>query len=146
MSSLWHENYNPITLEALNARGKNTMVEWLGIECIEIGDDFLAARMPVDHRTRQLLGIMHGGASCVLAETVGRIASNLVLNSQTHYSVGLSIYTSHFRSVKEGYVIGTATAIHLGKTTQVWNIAIKTEEGKLVSDTRLTMAVLERKT
>ena len=145
MHPIWHENHESLTLEKLNVRGKNTMVELLGIECIELGDDFLAARMPVDHRTRQVLGIMHGGASCVLAETVGSIAANIAINPKTHYAVGLSIDTSHIRSVKEGYVIGTARPLHLGKTTQVWHIAIKNEESKLVSDTRLTMAVLERK-
>lgn len=133
-----------INLEILATRGKNTMVDYLDIECIEIGDDYLVARMPVDHRTKQPIGIMHGGASCVLAETIGSTAANFCVDYSKHYCVGLDINTNHIRSVREGYVIGTAKPFHLGKTTQVWGIEIVNEENKLVSVNRLTMAVLSR--
>src|SRR3990167_7936657 len=109
---IWKE---PITLDLANQRGKNTMVEHLGIEMIEIGDDFMKARMPVDHRTHQPIGIMHGGASCVLAETIGSIAANFCVDAD-HYCVGLDINTNHIRAVREGYVIAKATPFHLGKS------------------------------
>jgi 1,4-dihydroxy-2-naphthoyl-CoA hydrolase len=145
MSTIWKIEPEKLTLELLNQRGKNTMVEYLGIEISEIGDDYLQARMPVDHRTRQPLGILHGGASCVLAETVGSTAANIAVNLKTHYCVGLSIYTSHIRSAREGWLTGTAKPLHLGRSTHIWNIAISNEAGQLISDTRLTMAVLDAK-
>ena len=131
-------------LESLNARGKNTMVEHLGIQMIEVGDDFIVAKMPVDHRTHQPLGIMHGGASCVLAETVGSLAANMAVDLSTHYCVGLDINTNHIRSVREGFVFAKAKPFHLGKSTQVWDIKIYNEVHQLVSVSRLTMAVLNR--
>ena len=134
-----------IDLKAITERGKNTMSELLGIEFTDLGDDYLSARMPVDHRTRQPLGIMHGGASCVLAETIGSTAAQFCTDITKYYCVGLDINTNHIRSIMKGYVIGTARAFHLGKSTQVWGIEIKSEDdGKLISVTRLTMAVLER--
>lgn len=136
--------YNEITLDMLSSRGKNTMIDYLGIEFIEIGDDFLVARMPVDHRTKQPVGIMHGGASCVLAETIGSTAANCCVDINTNYCVGLDINTNHIRSVKEGFVSGIAKPFHIGKSTQVWSIEIFNEEKKLVSVNRLTMAVLNR--
>jgi uncharacterized protein (TIGR00369 family) len=140
--AIWHQ---PIDLATVNARGKNSMVEYVGIEFITIGDDFMTARMPVDHRTLQPAGIMHGGASCVLAETVGSTAGNYCVDLQSFYCVGLDINTNHIRSIKRGVVTGTAKPFHLGKTTQVWSIEIVNEEGKLVSVNRLTLAVLSRK-
>lgn len=134
----------PIDLANANERSKNTMAEWLGIEFIEVGDDYLIARMPVDHRTIQPIGIMHGGASCVLAETVGSTAGNYCVDINTHYCVGLDINTNHIRSMRKGFVIGTAKPFHLGKSTQVWEIDIRDEEGRRVSINRLTMAVLTR--
>ena len=134
----------PFSLEDLTLRGKNTLSDHLGIAFIERGDDFLKARMPVDHRTLQPIGIMHGGASCVLAETVGSVAANYCVDLKTHYCVGLDINTNHIRQAKEGSVIGTAKAIHLGKRTQVWAIEIHHETGYLVSINRLTMMVLAR--
>lgn len=139
---IWQIEMN---LAALNARGKNTMVEYLGIEFIEIGSDFLVARMPVDHRTQQPLGIMHGGASCVLAESVGSTAANCCVDINSFYCVGLDINTNHIRSIRKGFVTGTAKPFHLGKTTQVWSIEIVNEEKHLISINRLTMAVLQRK-
>ncbi|MEO8401183.1 MAG: hotdog fold thioesterase [Gammaproteobacteria bacterium] len=134
-----------LTLSALNDRGKNTMGDYLGIEFIEIGDDFLVARMPVDHRTKQPVGIMHGGASCTLAETVGSTAGNCCVNLTEFYCVGLDINTNHIRSIKEGIVYGTAKPFHLGKSTQVWSIEIVNEQKQLISVNRLTMAVLRKK-
>lgn len=134
----------PFDLKALEARDKNTMVEHLGIVFHEMGDDFLKAKMPVDHRTKQPIGIMHGGASCVLAESVGSVAANYCVDLTQRYCVGLEINTNHIRPVTEGYVIGTATPIHIGKRTQVWNIEIRHESGYLVSINRLTVMVLER--
>lgn len=138
---IWHKD---LTLDTVNARGKNTMVEHLAIEFIEVGDDFMVARMPVDNRTKQPLGIMHGGASCVLAETVGSTAANCVVDLTKFYCVGLDINTNHIRSAKGGFVTGTAKAYHLGRTTQVWGIEIVNEEKKLISINRLTMSVLAR--
>lgn len=134
-----------INLDLINSRGRNTMVEYLGIECIEIGDDYVIARMPVDHRTKQPIGIMHGGASCVLAESIGSLAANFCVDINKYYCVGLDINTNHIRSAREGYVIGTAKPFHLGRTTQVWSIEIVNEKDQLISVNRLTMAVLERK-
>jgi len=134
-----------ISLQSLTARGKNTMIEHLGIEFIEIGDDFLTARMPIDNRTRQPLGIMHGGASCALAETVGSTAANCCVDIEKFYCVGLDINTNHIRSIRDSFVIGTAKPFHLGKSTQVWGIEIVNEQKQLISINRLTMAVLARK-
>lgn len=132
-------------LAILNLRGKETMSDYLGIEFIAWEEDSLIARMPISDRTKQPLGIMHGGASCVLAETVGSTAANLCVDLATHYCVGLDINTNHIRSVSKGFVKGTARPFHIGKSTQVWSIEIHNEEEKLISVTRLTMAVLEKK-
>ena len=134
-----------ISLALIEARNKETMMVHLGIEFVEVGDDYLLARMPVDMRTKQPLGIMHGGASCVLAETVGSTAANFCVDQSQYYCVGLDINTNHIRSVREGYVMGTARPYHLGKSTQVWSIEIVNDQKKLVSVNRLTMAVLARK-
>lgn len=133
-----------IDLAVVTARGKHTMLEYLGIEFLEIGDDFIVARMPVDERTKQPAGIMHGGASCVLAETVGSTAAQFCVDMSKFYCVGLDINTNHIRSIREGYVIATAKPYHLGRTTQVWGIEIKDEEGRMISVNRLTMAVLNK--
>ena len=132
------------SVAALNKRSQHTMGDFLGIEFTEMGDDYLVAKMPVNERTRQPIGIMHGGASCVLAETVGSTAANCCVDITKQYCVGLDINTNHIRSIKEGYVIATTKPFHIGRTTQVWSIEIKDERGKLISVTRLTMAVLNR--
>lgn len=139
--TIWHAN---VDLKFINDRGLNTMSEFLQIEFIDKGDDYLIARMPVVPRTRQPLGIMHGGASCVLAETVGSTAANLCVDFKTSYCVGLDINTNHIRSIREGFVIAKAQPFHLGKSTQVWGIDIKDEAQRLISVNRLTMAVLQR--
>lgn len=141
MSVIWKM---PMDLSIANERGLETMSSHLGIEFTAFGDDYLQARMPVDKRTRQPIGIMHGGASCVLAETVGSTAANFCVDITQNYCVGLDINTNHIRSMREGFVIATAKPFHLGKTTQVWGIDITGEDGKLVSVNRLTMAVLKR--
>ena len=140
--SIWKEK---IDLKIAAKRSEDTMVAYLGIEFTDVGDDYITARMPVDHRTRQPLGIMHGGASCVLAETVGSIAANYCVDHSTHYCVGLDININHIRSIKSGYVIGTAKPYHLGRSTQVWSIEIRDEQERLISINRLTMAVLKRR-
>jgi uncharacterized protein (TIGR00369 family) len=139
--SIWITAFD---LNTLTRRSKNTLVEHLGIEFIDFGDDFLTAKMPVDHRTKQPIGIMHGGASCVLAESIGSVAGNYCVDLEKRYCVGLEINTNHIRPAREGYVIGKATPIHLGKRTQVWGIEIHHESGFLVSINRLTLMVLER--
>lgn len=122
------------------------MGDHLGIEFTEIGDDYIVARMPVDRRTRQTMGLLHGGASVVLAETLGSVAANCVLDNRTHHAVGLDINANHLRSATEGFVIGVTRPIHIGRTTQVWEIKISTEVGNhLVCISRITMAVLEKK-
>ncbi len=132
-----------IDIQIMTNRNQKTMSDYLGIEFLEVGDDYLTARMPVNAQTHQPMGIMHGGASCVLAETVGSIAGNFCVD-EGYYAVGLDINTNHIRSVRDGYVIGKAKPFHLGKTTQVWGIDIRDEQDRLVSVTRLTMAVLKK--
>jgi 1,4-dihydroxy-2-naphthoyl-CoA hydrolase len=138
--AIWNQE-NP-DISALIARDDGTMIEHVGIEIVEIGEDFLKARMPVDHRTVQPQGRLHGGASCVLAETVGSIAANMVIDSSQFLAVGLEINANHIRPVKEGYVYGTARPDALGRTTQVWAIRITDEQDRLVCISRLTMAVI----
>lgn len=139
---IWQRHF---TLEEASASRAGTMMEQLGIELIEMGDDFLRARMPVDQRTRQPFGILHGGASCALAETVGSIAAYYCIDTAEHYAVGVEINTSHLKMVRSGYVYGTAKPLHIGRSTQVWEILIRDEEGQLISANRLRMSVLDKK-
>lgn len=134
----------PVSLEIINKRGRNTMIEHLNIIFTEFGDHYLKASMQVNERTRQPLGIMHGGASCVLAETVGSTAANFAIDIKTHVCVGLSINTNHIRSITSGEVLATASPLHLGRSTQVWRIDIVDGENRLISATQLTMAVLDK--
>lgn len=113
----------------------------LGIEFIEYGDDYLKAKMPVDERTHQPFGLLHGGASCVLAESLGSMAGAFCVEWGKQYVVGLEINANHISSVRDGYVVGTARPVHIGRSTQVWDIRIETEAGKLVCVSRLTLAV-----
>jgi 1,4-dihydroxy-2-naphthoyl-CoA hydrolase len=140
--SIW---FKEPTTELLNKRGENTLTTFIGIEVTKIGEDYLEGTMPVDERTVQPLGLLHGGASCVLAESLGSIAANMVLDTSKEYAVGLEINANHLRSATSGKVTGTAKPIHLGRKTQVWDIKIKNEEGKLTCISRLTMAVIQRK-
>lgn len=134
-----------ISVAAMNERSKNTMMEHLGIQFTEYGHDYVMGSMLVNAKTQQPLGIMHGGASCVLAETLGSTAANFCVDFPEFYCVGLSINTNHIRSIREGLVIGKAVPEHLGRSTQLWNIEIRDENKKLISVTRLTMAVLARR-
>src|SRR3990167_7809149 len=142
MAKIWQSEIN---LTAIIDRANDSMSNYLGIEFLEIGDDYLTARMPVDHRTKHPLGIMHGGASFVLAETVGSTAAQFCVDNKKYYCVGLDINTNHVRSIREGNVIAMAKPFHLGRSTQVWSIEISNEKHQLISVNRLTMAVLERK-
>jgi 1,4-dihydroxy-2-naphthoyl-CoA hydrolase len=132
------------TVEALNKWLQNTLPQQLGIEFTVIGDDYLEARMPVDHRTKQPLGLLHGGASVALAETLGSVAATLCVDD-TRFCVGLEINANHIKAVRDGFVTGTTRPIHIGKQTQVWEIRITNESGEVVCISRITMAVLEKK-
>jgi 1,4-dihydroxy-2-naphthoyl-CoA hydrolase len=132
-----------ISLEQLKSISYNTIADHLGIEFTELGTDYIKARMPVDKRTHQPFGILHGGASVVLAETLGSIASFLCLpDTDDRQAVGLEINANHLRPVKEGFVTGTVTAIHVGRTTHIWDIRITNEQDKLVCISRLTVAIV----
>ncbi|WP_036137972.1 hotdog fold thioesterase [Luteibacter sp. 9135] len=137
--AIWKD---PVDLDRLNGWSRGTMMETLDIRFIGSGDDWLRGTMPVDHRTQQPFGLLHGGASVVLAETLGSSAALLTLDVEKQVAVGLDINANHIRGVRGGLVTGTARAAHLGRTTQVWEIRIEDEEGKLVCLSRLTMAVV----
>ena len=139
---IWFKQFS---LDEIQQRGKETMVEHIGIRIVDFGSDFLKGTMPVDHRTIQPMGILHGGASVVLAETLGSLAANLVVDDEKKYCVGLGINANHIRSANSGMVTGTAKPLHLGSSTQVWNIEIVDEKSRLVCISRLTVSVLDRK-
>jgi 1,4-dihydroxy-2-naphthoyl-CoA hydrolase len=141
--SIWFNK--TIELVKLKDFTKDTMADFLGMEWTEIGDDFLEISMPVNERTKQPYGILHGGASCVLAETVGSIASALVIDMDKFYCVGLEINANHVKSVTEGSVTGKCTPLHLGKHTHVWDIKIYDSSRKLICISRLTVAVIPKK-
>jgi len=130
------------SLEELNKMARNTILEVLDIKVTGIGEDYIEASMPVDARTHQVYGILHGGASAVLAETLGSIGAMLVIDPANFYCVGLEINANHIKAVKNGTVKGIAKPIHTGRSTQVWQIEIKTEDGELVCISRLTLAVV----
>lgn len=134
-----------LSLEAINAQSKNTIMEHLGVEVIEIGDDYVKAKMPVDKRTHQPLGLLHGGAHVVLAESLGSMSANFCLDITKEYALGLDINSNHLRSVRNGYVYGIAKPIHIGSKTQVWEIKIYDENENLLNISRLTMMVLQHK-
>lgn len=135
--TLWKTRKN---VAQLNHSSKDTLADYLGIEFVEVGDDYLKARMPVDRRTRQPAGILHGGASAALAETLGSVAAGLCVDPEQQRIVGLDINANHIRPVHDGWVIATTRPIHVGKTTQIWEIRIHDEGEKLVSISRLTVA------
>ena len=141
--SIWFNKNN--TLPVLSPLGPKTMGEYLGMEWVAIDDDSLKMKMPVDDRTRQPYGILHGGASCALAETIGSIASSMVIDTSKFICVGLEINANHIRSVRQGYITATCTPLHLGKSTHVWDIKIQDDENKLVCVSRLTVAILEKR-
>lgn len=131
----------PVSIEILTELSKDTAVSHLGIEFVEVGDDFIRARVPVDARTRQPYGLLHGGVSVVLAETLGSVAAGCCCPEGARV-VGLEINANHIRGVTEGWVTGTARPLHLGRTTQVWAIDMHDEAGRLTCTSRITMAVL----
>ncbi|MEO8810172.1 MAG: hotdog fold thioesterase [Rhodanobacter sp.] len=129
-------------LEHLNGWSSNTLMETLGIRISAVGDDWLQGTMPVDQRTHQPYGLLHGGASVALAETLGSTAAMLTLDPARELAVGLDINANHIRGVRSGTVTGTARMLHIGRSTQVWEIRIENEEGALICISRLTMAVV----
>lgn len=139
--SIWFQKINSV--DELSKIGANTMAEFLRLKWVEIGDDFLKLSMPVNNKTRQPYGFLHGGASCVLAETVGSVASALVIDREKYYCVGLEINANHLRSVREGTVTAIAKPLHLGKTTHVWDIKMYDDKEKLFCVSRLTVAILK---
>ena len=141
--SIWF-NKN-ITLDDLSGIRANTMAEFLGLKWVEIGDDFLKMSMPVNDTTRQPYGFLHGGASCALGETVGSVASSLVIDTTEFYCVGLEINANHLRSVSEGIVTAIAQPLHLGRSTHVWDIKIYDDKEKLFCVSRLTVAIVPKK-
>jgi len=128
-------------LDQLNLSSKNTLMEVLGIEYTEIGDDYICGKMPVDNRTHQPMGILHGGASAALIETLGSIGSHLLINQETEFSSGLDLNINHIKSMRSGFVTGKATIIHQGKSTHVWQVNITNQENKLVATGRLTVYI-----
>lgn len=141
---IWESNPS---LEMLNATGNNTMVSHLGIEFTEIGDDYLIAKMPVDHRTHQPMGLLHGGASVALAETLGSVAS--VVSQKNPFDravVGVEINANHLSSARNGYVYGKVTPIKVGRNIHVWNIEIVDDSDKKICISRLTTTLLEKRT
>lgn len=133
-------------IEAINKFCQNTLVEHLGIRITDIGEDFIVGTMPVDERHLQPLGYLHGGASVVLAETLGSIASNFLIDVDKKAAFGLEINANHIKSVKKGETLtGRARAIHVGRSTHIWNIEITNQSDNLISVSRLTMTVIDKK-
>jgi len=141
---IWFKDYSPAELKAFATH--ENIVDALGIEFMEIGDDFIKARMPVDERTHQIHGILHGGASCVLAESVGSFASLMIVDPEKYYAVGSQIYANHLRPVSEGYVTATCIPVHIGRKKHVWDIPIHAGNGKLIAKCELTCMVTAKRT
>ncbi|MBD3225474.1 MAG: hotdog fold thioesterase [Caldithrix sp.] len=139
--AIWYQNFQ---LKDLMDVARDTMVEHLGIEFVDSGEDYLMAKMPVDSRTHQPAGLLHGGATAALAETVGSVAAYLCVNPQKFDCVGLEINLNHLKAVRSGFVVATGTPLHIGKRTQVWQIHIKNEKNKLVAIGRITLAVIPK--
>lgn len=140
--AIWKQS---IDLARINSWNRNTLVEHLGMQVTEVGDEHVRGTMPVDVRTKQPFGLLHGGASVALAESLGSLAANLVLESDKEMAVGLDINANHVRAATSGFVTGTARPLHLGRSTQVWEIRIVDEGDQLVCISRLTMAVVPRR-
>ncbi len=134
-----------IRIDELNKLSANNMVANLGIVFTEVGEDFIEAKMPVDHRTTQPFGLLHGGASVALAETLGSVAAMCCLDQANQFCVGLEINANHIKSMREGFVVGRVMPIHVGKKTHVWEIKIRDEKGSVVCVSRITMAILDKK-
>jgi uncharacterized protein (TIGR00369 family) len=141
--SIWQR---PISIESLNNADTKTLTTHLGIKLTAFGEDFLEGTMPVDERTIQPYRLLHGGASCVLAESLGSIAANFCIDNNEFMAVGQHIEATHLRSATKGEVTGRARAIHIGKSSQVWRIEIFNDEGKMICDSKIIMAVVRKKT
>lgn len=139
--SIWKTKTN---LKVINEECKNTLVEYMDIEITKLGDDFLEGVMQVSNKIKQPYGIVHGGANCVLAETLGSLAANLVVDNKIQHAVGLSIHTNHIKAVRNGIIRGVAKAKHLGSKTQVWEIETFNSNDDLTSVTSLTMSNIDR--
>jgi 1,4-dihydroxy-2-naphthoyl-CoA hydrolase len=141
---IWHKPYDIPALDAMITAREGNILQVLGIEYVEIGPDFLKLRMPVDKRTHQVHGILHGGATCVLAETAGSLASLMCIDLDRKYAVGSHISANHLRPVGNGFVTATAQPVHIGRTKHVWDIPVHDDKGKLVAKCELTCAVTEK--
>ncbi len=137
--SLWHTTPD---LNQLNANSKNTILEWLDIRFESFTDDSLTASMVIDHRTHQPYGLLHGGASVVLAESVGSSASYLCIDTSQYFCVGLEVNANHLRGLRSGRVTAVARPVHIGRTTHVWDIRLTSEDGKTSCISRLTVAIV----
>lgn len=133
------------TVEGINQISKDCMVGHIGIEFTEIGKDYLKAKMPVDNRTTQPFGVLHGGASVSLAESMGSLGASMTIDINKQFCAGLEINANHIKAAKRGYVHGIASPIHIGKKTQVWEIKISDDEGDLVCISRITVAIIDKK-
>ena len=134
-----------LQLEDLKNLQPNTMSSFLEMQWVELGDNFLRMRMPVNDKTKQPYGLLHGGASCALAETIGSIGSFLVIDSDKNLCVGLEINANHVKSAREGFVTATAKPLHLGNSTHIWDIRIEDDSQNLICISRLTVAILDKK-
>ena len=141
---IWHKPYDIPALDAMITAREGNILLALGIEYVEIGPDFLKMKMPVDKRTHQVHGILHGGATCVLAETVGSLASLMVVDLDHRYAVGSVITANHLRPVKDGFVTATARPVHLGRSKHVWDIMVNDDAGRLIAKCDLTCAVTDK--
>ncbi len=139
---IFDKNIQPSELQRVS---EHTLVDHLGIEFLEIGDNYITAKMPVDHRTVQPMGLLHGGASVVLAETLGSVASSIIADRNKSYGVGLEINANHLKSARDGFVTGKVTPIHIGRKTHVWDIKIYNNNNDLICVSRLTVAILDIK-
>ncbi|NCO03540.1 MAG: hotdog fold thioesterase [Alphaproteobacteria bacterium] len=138
MKNIWFEKYE---LDMLNGMRNANMAGHLGIEFLEIGDDYLKARMPVDERTKQAFGILHGGASCVLSETLGSVSAWMAIDPTKHRAVGIEINANHLRSASEGFVTGICKPIRIGRSLHVWNTEIFGDNDKMTCTSRLTVSI-----
>ena len=140
--SIWHSEPK---LEYLNEMGRNSLVHHLGIRFTEIGANFLRATMEVNASTRQPLGLLHGGASCALAETLASTAATLMLDTNDQFAVGMEINANHVKGIREGWVTATTRPQHIGRTTHVWSIDINNEQGELICVSRMTVAIVDHR-
>jgi 1,4-dihydroxy-2-naphthoyl-CoA hydrolase len=137
--------FKQVSIEEINSFNRNTLMELLGIECVEIGDDYIVSRMPVDHRTHQPMGLLHGGASAALIESIGSMGSSLLLDLQKEAPVGLEVNANHVGSIRSGYVRAIGKIVHAGRRTHLWQVDIFDEStGKLICTGRLTIMVIPK--